>query len=89
MITLTASPWIENQEQLALTTDALPVSCTPHKILLENWLTPWDLSKVLEEPYHHSSVKEPYSGNGRKTYEHNTSSLDLTLIMLHRANEDC
>ena len=33
----------------------------------ENWLTPRAVSKCLEEPYHHSSRKESYSGNGKMT----------------------
>ena len=55
---------------------------------LDNWLTPRAASKGLEEPDHHSSRKEPYSGNGSMTQEQNTSYLSLTPIMHHQENPD-
>ena len=88
MITITASPWIQTNEQLELTTDALPEYHTPQDTLLENWLTLRAASKGLEESDHHSSRKEPNSGNDSTSKENNKISLPLTPIMYHQTNKD-
>ena len=78
------SPLTQNQEKLSLTTDEPPEYHTSQKTVLDNWSTPRVALKGLEELDNNSTRKEPYSGNGRMTQEHNTSSLYLTTIMFHQ-----